>query len=93
MLNSYLEAHHFDLNTFSEILFEDIPMCEIYQNAKFRKKATRGKMSGIYPALEGDLKTYHLQPGVLVPVDHFESIIKSKTFRSFGQSTSKRNIP
>lgn len=77
---------------FSNISFEDRPLCEICQYAKARRKAIHGKLTKIDPISEDDLKKNHVRPGVSVSVEHFESRTKGRTHTSFGRSTSEQYV-
>ena len=64
--------------------------CEICQYAKAHRRTTHGKRTQVNDEHDGSLKAEHLEPGVRVSVDHFESRLLGLTRDSYGKPSSAK---
>ena len=82
----------FSGETFTSASKCEVPMCAMCQYAKAHRKKLRGKTSKIDPTSEGALKRSYMRAGDAVSVDHFESRLHGRTYRSFGRAISDKYV-
>ena len=70
----------------------EIPLCATCQYAKGHRKSTKGAIHTPNPETDGAIHDGNLRAGNLVSVDHFESRLKGRTYKSLGGMTSEKYV-
>ena len=66
--------------------------CAICEQAKAKRRPTRGGKHSTNPTRDGSLISGDLTPGASVSADHFESRLRGRTYDSFGKPTSDQSV-
>ena len=65
---------------------------EVCKYANAHLTHTKGNLKRTNPEPNGSLENNYICPGSGVPVDHFESRLKGRTYTSFGKNTSEKYV-
>jgi hypothetical protein len=71
-LQHFLRRAPFVAKIFAAAVKYDYPKCEIYEQAKVKRRPKKDLTQTRNPERDGALKSDHLSPGLRVSVDHFE---------------------
>ena len=91
-IQGYFRGFPFNSSKFLAASRCEIPMCTTCQYAKGHRKTTKGSVHKPNPETDGAIHDGNLRAGNLVSVDHFESRLKGRTYKSLGGMTSEKYV-